>query len=144
MHKSRTWNFVFAISKEDRNRVLPVDGIFRALSFLQFFPDNAFIYTGEFTTDLQTFTLSNVQQPLLFKYVTFSNIPGGSTVYWKKNNGSYIAWTSNTFTTSSFSNNDQLTIAVSTGRNSGLFTITLYESITNSICSNTLSVAVID
>ena len=141
MLRSRSSNYFYAFSKEDRSRILPLT--FSALDFLVFSPDNLFIFTGAFTTDIQTFTLSNVKEPLTFRYTSLSSV-AGVTIYWKKNNGSYIAWPSNTPTSSTFSSNDQLTVAISTGRNTGFLTITLIESLTNSICSNLLSIEVLE
>ena len=141
MLRSRSSNYFYAFSKEDRSRILPLT--FSALDFLVFSPDNLFIFTGTFTTDIQTFTLSNVKEPLTFRYTSLSTVTG-VTIYWKKNNGAYIAWTPNTPTSSTFTNNDQLTVAISTGRNPGSLSIRLIESITSSVCSNILSIAVLE
>jgi hypothetical protein len=143
MHRNRTWSFLYSTWRLSRNRILSVDGVFSAVTFLQFFPSTIFGFNGSRDVLIQTFTLSGISEPISFSWFGFSS--NQTTFSYKKNNDpDYIEFPPNTNTVDLFSNGDTISIVFSTGKNStGLNQFTLKESLTDSVCSNTLSLQIL-
>jgi hypothetical protein len=147
MHRHRVWNTASTLIRTERNRVLNLDGFIPAVNTLYFDPvDPVYdVNTIGINTVTPTFYFSYLDRPVQFKYQVVGFLRNIS-IYWKKNNGSFNAWTSNTFNGVSFSTGDSLTVGISvTGADPDLsFSLTLFNNLDTLACSNTLAVLTAD
>lgn len=148
MHRNRVWSFTSPVFRLNRNRILDVDGYVPALDLLVWDPTDFGSFEVLITLNeslANPFTVKNNLAPIQFKWdIVSGTVPRGTTLRWKKNNGSFNTWTRNTNTVNTtFTEGDTLTVAITTGDTTGSFTFALYNSLDNRICSTPYSVSVI-
>jgi hypothetical protein len=144
MHRNRSWSFTSPLFRLQRNRVIDINGYIPALDLLVWQPsDVGYFGVGEIQSLLANpLTIRNSLSPVQFKWDIISGLSRGTAFFWKKNNGSFLAWTRNTFNGVSFTENDTLTVAITTSQITN-FTIALYNNYDDLICSTPYSINIL-
>jgi len=147
MHRHRVWNTSSPLLRTERNRILNIDGFIPAVDTLYFNPIDPVYDVNTFGiyTVTPTFYFSYLDRPVQFKYQVIGFLRNVS-IYWKKNNGSFNAWTSNTFNGVNFSTGDTLTVGISVvgADPDSDFSLTLFNNLDTAACSNTVTVLTAD
>ena len=144
MHRNRSWSFTSPLFRLQRNRIIDINGYIPALDLLVWQPsDVGYFGVGEIQSPLANpLTIRNIVSPVQFKWDIISGLSRNTGFFWKKNNGSFLAWTRDTFNGSFFQENDTLTVAITTNQITN-FTIALYNSYDGLICSTPYSINIL-